>query len=63
MDAILVKPKSKAEFNLILKLLKKMDIQVLKMTEDKLEDFGMLHLMKSGSRTKVSAKKIKQILK
>jgi len=63
MDTILIKPKSKSEFELLTLLLKKMNINSSKLTQEQLEDYGMLHLMNTGDRTKVSTKKIKQILK
>ena len=40
-----------------------MNINSSKLTQEQLEDYGMLHLMNTGDRTKVSTKKIKQILK
>jgi len=63
MDALLIQPENKGDLDLLLKLLEKMNIEVSKLSEEELEDFGMAYLMKKGDRTKVSEKAIYDILK
>ena len=48
MKSILVSPKSKKEYDLIVELLKRMNVKISQMTMEQLEDFGMSYLLKDG---------------
>lgn len=59
MATLLVKPKSKAEFKLLYELLKKMQITNKVLSNEELEDLGLIAMMKEVDKTqKVSRAKV-----
>jgi hypothetical protein len=64
MDSLLVLPKDKNEFQIIADFLSKMGITSAILTEDAIEDLGMIALMKEADRTKkVSREAVMQKLR
>lgn len=59
MQNIIIKPKNKKEFDLLNELLKKMQVQTKILNEEKIENLGLVELLKEVDRTqKVSKSKI-----
>ena len=51
MEAIIAKPKTAAEFNLLKELLKKMGIASTILTDEEKEELGLLKLMNEADRS------------
>ena len=59
MEALLVSIKDKTELKLVSDLLRKMQIEMQLLTEDQIEDMGLIKLMKQVDRTqKVSREQV-----